>query len=173
MYQFGGYNLMPPKILARSREMTATLLPTLQSGHIGLNVSDINRSTQFYQAVFGFEIMGGSQESEREFVFLGDESRLILTLWQQSSGSFATETPGLHHLSFQVDSIEAVKQAERRLQERGAHFFHQGIVPHREGASSGGIFFADPDGIRLEIYAPAGAEENQAPSGAAPTCGFF
>ena len=50
---------------------------------------------------------------------------------------------------------------------------HGGIVPHGEGASSGGIFFEDPDGTRLEIYAPAGANTAPAPSGTAPTCGFF
>ena len=48
-----------------------------------------------------------------------------------------------------------------------------GVVAHGEGAASGGIFFTDPDGIRLEIYAPGGAESAPAPSGAAPTCGFF
>ena len=153
--------------------MTTSLLPTLQTGHIGLNVSDIKRSTQFYQEVFGFQVVGESQEVGRAFVFLGDGSRLVLTLWQQSAGDFATNLPGLHHLSFQVDSIEAVKDAERRLQERDARFFHTGVVPHSESASSGGIFFADPDGIRLEIYAPAVVTENEAPSGSAPTCGFF
>ncbi|HLZ57299.1 MAG TPA: hypothetical protein VKR06_10155 [Ktedonosporobacter sp.] len=47
------------------------------------------------------------------------------------------------------------------------------MVPHSEGAASGGIFFTDPDGIRLEIYSPTGAGENPAPVASAPTCGFF
>ena len=34
-------------------------------------------------------------------------------------------------------------------------------------------FFTDPDGIRLEIYAPAGADTAPAPTPGAPTCGFF
>ncbi|MEV5257368.1 VOC family protein [Streptomyces anulatus] len=38
---------------------------------------------------------------------------------------------------------------------------------------SGGIFFSDPDGIRLEIYAPTGADPADAPTSGAPTCGFF
>lgn len=45
-------------------------------------------------------------------------------------------------------------------------------MPHREGAQSGGIFFEDPDGTRLEIYAKDGAS-GAAPVTGAPTCGFF
>ena len=55
----------------------------------------------------------------------------------------------------------------------GTEFAHDGVVAHGEGTSSGGIFFTDPDGTRLEVYAPNGAQSAPAPSGAAPTCGFF
>ena len=144
-----------------------------QTGHIGLNVSDLDRSVKFYQKIFGFETMNISREPERAFAFLGLGGKLLVTLWQQSAGTFPKDLPGLHHLSFQVATIEEVEQAEARLREIGATIFHDGIVPHSEGASSGGVFFLDPDGIRLEIYALAGADTQPAPHGAAPTCGFF
>ena len=94
-------------------------------------------------------------------------------MWQQSDGEFSTRTPGLHHLSFQVDTIEQVRTIETVLKEHGVTFAHDGVVAHGEGASSGGIFFTDPDGIRLEVYAPSGAEAAPSPDGEAPTCGFF
>ncbi|GAA2470245.1 VOC family protein [Streptomyces thermolineatus] len=154
--------------------MSATAVPTaLQTGHIGLNVTDLDRSLDFYRRVFGFEVQGEGREPGRAFAFLGREGRLMLTLWEQSKGEFAAELPGLHHLSFQVDSIEEVRAAEGVLRELGATFKYDGVVPHGEGAASGGIFFADPDGIRLEIYAPSGADSAAAPVAAAPTCGFF
>ena len=143
------------------------------TGHIGLNVSDLSRSKQFYQRVFGFDVIGESKDERRAFAFLGQDQKLVLTLWQQSDGAFVTNRPGLHHLSFHVDSISQVEDAERRLREIGAVIHHGGIVPHREGVDSGGVFFEDPDGIRLEILTPAGAGANQAPYGKAPTCGFF
>ena len=144
-----------------------------QTGHVGLNVSDIARSKQFYQEVFGFQVAGESNETGRQFTFLGDGNKLVLTLWQQSEGRFDKSQPGLHHLSFQVASIEEVKRAETRLRAQGVKFLHDGIVPHGEGAQSGGVFFEDPDGIRLEIYAPTGAGEHKAPTQGAPSCGFF
>jgi hypothetical protein len=72
-----------------------------------------------------------------------------------------------------VDSIEQVREAERRLRARGAVIYHGGIVPHAESRSSGGVFFEDPDGIRLEVFTATGAGDHAAPHGAAPTCGFF
>jgi catechol 2,3-dioxygenase-like lactoylglutathione lyase family enzyme len=152
---------------------TAVVATRFTTGHIGLNVSDLARSKRFYQEVFGFDIAGESEEAGREYAFLAQEKTLVLTLWRQSEGTFAKDRPGLHHLSFQVDSIDQVKEAEQRLRELGAVIHHGGVVAHREGAESGGVFFEDPDGIRLEIFTAVGLNDSSAPHGQAPTCGFF
>jgi catechol-2,3-dioxygenase len=155
---------------------TSTIAPTLtslQTGHVALNVSDLERSKAFYQRLLGLSVARESTDAERRWAFLGRDGKLLLTLFQQSSGQFSTQTPGLHHLAFQVADMDQVRAAESIAHELNAPFFHESIVAHSEGSSSGGIFFADPDGIRLEIYAPDGAEESPAPSGEAPTCGFF
>jgi lactoylglutathione lyase len=151
--------------------MTTTTI--LQTGHIGLNVSQLERSREFYKTVFGLEVAGQSLREGRRYVFLSSGERLVLTLWEQSQGQFETAKPGLHHLSFQVDTLEEVRQAEQRLHSLGATLLYDGIVPHSEGASSGGIFFEDPDGIRLEIYAPSGVSGKAAPVADGPSCGFF
>lgn len=148
-------------------------MTTFTTGHIGLNVTNLQRSKQFYQDVFGFDVAAESAEAERAFAFLTDGTRLVLTLWQQSHGRFHNSNPGLHHLSFEVDNIEKVRSVEGKLRQAGIKLYHDGIVPHGEGATSGGIFFEDPDGIRLEVYAPQGADVRPAPAGNAPTCGFF
>jgi lactoylglutathione lyase len=147
--------------------------PTLQTGHIGLNVSDLERSRQFYQEVFGFEVIHESQADGRRFAFLGDGERLVLTLWQQSAGRFAADQPGLHHLSFQVSGLADVRAFEERLRAHGARFLYDGIVPHGEGLDSGGMYFEDPDGIRLEIFSPSGASGYAAPVADGPSCGLF
>ncbi|MYS78899.1 VOC family protein [Embleya scabrispora] len=148
-------------------------LTTLQTGHVGLNVSDLDRSVAFYKAVFGFEVVAEGNETDRRFAFLGRDGKLLVTLWQQSEGEFRADRPGLHHLSFQVETIDEVKAAEQVLRGLDARFGYDGVVPHGENGTSGGIFFADPDGIRLEIYAPSGADPADAPTAGAPTCGFF
>ena len=133
----------------------------MQPGHIALNVSDLERAVRFYSGVFGYERLGGSDE----YAFLGKDGRAVITLWT------AGKDP-LHHVAFEVPTAEDAAAAEARVVELGGRMHHTGVVPHREGATSGGIFFTDPDGIRLEIYAPDGVS-GDAPHGEAPTCGFF
>lgn len=146
---------------------------SFQTGHVGLNVNDLARSLEFYQGVFGFEKRGESTEEGKRFAMLAKDGKLVLTLWQQSSTQFSKQTAGLHHLSFQVETVEQIKGIEAKLREKGAHLIYDGIVPHSEGAKSGGLFFEDPDGIRLEIFAAEGLEEYHAPKVDAPSCGFF
>jgi len=116
--------------------------------------------------------MAEQTDGKRRFAFLGRDGTPLLTLWQQSEGVFPTDRPGLHHLSFQVPDIAAVRRAEATLRAIGAELTHGGIVPHGEGTPSGGVYFTDPDGIRLEIYATTGVA-GAAPTPDAPTCGFF
>ncbi|GAA2739737.1 VOC family protein [Kitasatospora cinereorecta] len=147
---------------------------TLQTGHVGLNVTDLARSTAFYRRVLGLDLVAEGQDPKRPFAFLGRHGAPVLTLWQQSDGDHDTARPGLHHLSFRAESLDEVRAAEEVLKEIGAEFAHEGVVPHAEGATSGGIFFFDPDGIRLEIFTPSGVPaDTEAPTPAAPTCGFF
>lgn len=143
-----------------------------QTGHIGLNVTDVQRSKGFYQQVFGFEIFSESEQGGREYAMLGADGKIVLTLWQQSSGGFSKDRPGLHHLSFMVDTMHEIEHVEGRLREMKVHFLYDGIVPHAEGSHSGGIFFEDPDSIRLEVFTANGAEELDAPSDG-PSCGLF
>ncbi|TGA95758.1 VOC family protein [Streptomyces sp. MZ04] len=154
--------------------MTATSTPsTLRTGHIGLNVTDIERSLAFYRDVIGYGVIGEGKEEGRRFAFLGEGTRPVLTLWQQADAAYAATNAGLHHLAIEVDTIEQVRAYESALRAYGVEFAYDGVVPHGEGAASGGIFFHDPDGTRLEIYSPTGADTATAPVEAAPTCGFF
>lgn len=153
--------------------MSTAIAPRVVTGHIGLNVSDLEKSIAFYRRAFGFDELALSADGAQRFAFLGFDSGPVLTLWEQSSGEFSSVTPGLHHLSFQVDSVEQVQQVEAILKELSTVFVHDGVVAHGEGATSGGIFFSDPDGIRLEVFAATGVDHHAAPSGDAPTCGFF
>jgi lactoylglutathione lyase len=146
---------------------------TFKTGHVALNVTDLARSTAFYRTVFSFDVLAERTDGEQRFALLGQDGALVLALWQQSTGTFVTDRPGLHHLSFEVADIEAVRRAEAVLRELDVTFAYDGIVPHGEGTSSGGIFFSDPDGARLEIYAPSGAAGAPAPTPGSPTCGFF
>ncbi len=147
----------------------STTIKPVVTGHVGINVTNLERSKDFYMKAIGLELMGESTEEGKQYAFLSDGQRLVLTLWQQSEGRFDAQTPGLHHLSFEVGSLSDVEDAMTRLGEMGVGTLHDGIVAHGESMPSGGIYFEDPDGTRLEIYAPDAGEGHSAPDGAAPT----
>lgn len=148
-------------------------LTPLPTGHVGLNVTDLARSRRFYQETFGLELLGESTDAARRFALLGRDGHITLTLWQQSSGAFDRSRPGLHHLSFQAASVDEVRALEARLRQRGVRLLYDGVVPHGEGADSGGIFFEDPDGVRLEVFAPSGVQAAKTTKTEGPACGFF
>ncbi|MDG9716824.1 VOC family protein [Streptomyces sp. DH24] len=146
---------------------------TLRTGHLGLNVTDLDRSLAFYRDVLGFTPLAEGKEDGRRYAFLGDGDSLVLTLWQQAGQAYDAGRAGLHHLAFEAGSAERVREYETALRAYGVDFAYDGVVAHGEGAASGGIFFHDPDGTRLEISAPTGAEDAPVPHASAPTCGFF
>jgi lactoylglutathione lyase len=155
-----------------SRTSTAPV-SAATTGHVGLNVSDVSRSIDFYCGVFGFEVLGQSAEPDRRYAFLGRDGQLVLTLWQQSSGRFATDQPGLHHLAFDVPTLADVEAALARLGEMGVPMLYDRVLAHMPGMASGGIFFTDPDGIRIEICTGSGLESLPTLEHGAPSCGFF
>lgn len=147
---------------------------TLLIAHTGLNVTDLDRSLAFYRDLLGFAVLAEGKEDDQRWAMLGEAGGApLVTLWQQSQGAYDSGRPGLHHLAFTAASIDRVREYESALRAAGVDFAYDGVVAHREGGASGGIFFHDPDGIRLEISAPLGPDGAPAPHTAAPTCGFF
>ncbi|MFI6503819.1 VOC family protein [Nonomuraea typhae] len=143
-----------------------------QTGHVGLNVTELDRSIDFYCQVFGLTLNGRTDGDGWSYARLGRDDTLVLTLWRQSSGRFAADRPGLHHLSFEAPGVPELEAVLTRLRELNVPLHHDGLAAHREGGESGGVFFEDPDGTRLEIYVTKGLTA-PAPHGEAPTCGFF
>ena len=148
-------------------------LQVAATGHVALNVTDLARSVDFYSGVFGFDVLGRSDEPGREFAFLGRGAELILTLWQQSADEFPTAMAGLHHFAFNVPSISDVEAAQAFLRSRDVPLIFDEILAHMPGMTSGGIFFTDPDGIRIEICTAEGAQIHPTRDDGTPSCGFF
>jgi catechol 2,3-dioxygenase-like lactoylglutathione lyase family enzyme len=133
--------------------------------HLRLTVTDIQRSRQFYASLLGFQVAaespppGDPSEAETFRILFGgvvmarDGLLLGLRPMAPDGDRFDPDRVGLDHLSFSVASREDLEQAARLLDEQGVP--HGGITP----LPSFGIDvlpFEDPDGIQLELTAPAG-----------------
>src|SRR5215813_8625628 len=105
----------------------------MNQGHVGINVTDLERSERFYGSIFGLTTMGATRDGDRRFAFLGDGTNIVLTLWQQATNGFDRDRAGLHHLSFQVDSLEDVKRVQKKVLAEGAKLTYDDAVPHAKG----------------------------------------
>jgi glyoxylase I family protein len=119
--------------------------------HVAIICSDYQNSKHFYTEVLGLEILAEVYRTER------DSYKLDLSVggvYQIELFSFPNppahpsrpEACGLRHLAFEVDDIDAVVQ---KLQSHGVTVEE---VRVDEYTGKKFTFFADPDGLPLEIY---------------------
>jgi lactoylglutathione lyase len=124
---------------------------TIALGHIGLNVSDLDVSEGFYQEVLGLCVVEESLQFPSRYASMARDGKTVLTLWEQGAGRIKKRRPGLHHLAFEVDSVEEVNRTKGLLDNLGAPWT-EGVRIYAEGSRAASIRFKDPDGIRIELY---------------------
>jgi catechol 2,3-dioxygenase-like lactoylglutathione lyase family enzyme len=140
-------------------------IPAGDIHHVRLTVTDLERSRQFYTSLLGFEVAVESPPpddpaaAETFKILFGGvvmiRGSLLLGLRPMAPAGdrFSPDRVGLDHLSFAVPGQADLDQAVALFDEQG--------VPHGEitALPSFGIAvlpFEDPDGVQLELTAPAG-----------------
>lgn len=124
--------------------------------HVRLTVTDIARSRQFYESVFGWpvylEVPDGADDATRErmsFLFGGviyDIGEALIGLRPVADDSFDEDRVGLDHLCLKVASRADLDSAARHLDDLGVA--HEPIKDIGRGYI---LEFRDPDGIALEL----------------------
>jgi catechol 2,3-dioxygenase-like lactoylglutathione lyase family enzyme len=131
--------------------------------HIRLTVTDIERSRDFYTSLLGFTVAAEAPASEDPksdptypvlwggCVMARGNYLLGLRPVAKKGDHFDEDRVGLDHLSFNVESRDALNEAIRLLDEHGVS---RGEV--RELTSFGicVLPFRDPDNIQLELTSP-------------------
>jgi glyoxylase I family protein len=139
--------------------------------HVGVCVSDLERSTRFYVDVLGFEEVftmdmgdevAATMEKEAPISFRSrmlarDDVRVELLHWiTPEAGGDREKRPmdryGLTHLCIRVDDVEDLVDAA--VAAGGA--VHRQTLSVLEGAGVGGgpvklLYLTDPDGTRVEL----------------------
>lgn len=127
--------------------------------HVRLTVTDIARSRDFYDSVFGwpvaFEIPDGADEDTRAklwFLFGGVIYRVggqLIGLRPAANDVFDENRVGLDHLAFNLGSKAELDSAAALLDDLG--------IAHEPVKDIGVMYileFRDPDNIALELCAP-------------------
>jgi len=126
--------------------MTAAAEPGFPARtHISLNVADVARSVEFYQAFFGVPA-----HKRRPGYANFDLDAPPLKLALQEGGS-KTGVGALNHLGIQVATREQVMAARERLKEAGLATVDEGDTVCCY-ARQDKLWATDPDGNRWEVY---------------------
>jgi glyoxylase I family protein len=133
--------------------------------HVRLTVTDIARSKEFYDRVFGWPVAvdnsgavdePGVRESAAAFyggvVYQTPEGTLF-GLRPVGSARFDADHTGLDHVSFAVASRADLESAAAALGEAG---IEHGEVTDLGDAGIAILSFQDPDDINVELTAPLG-----------------
>lgn len=119
--------------------------------HLSLSVTDLGKSTEWYQQVLGLEVSAEIDgEGFRRTRLRAPGSGVTLTLTrhdQQSGETFDERRPGMDHVALQVGSAEQVRTLKDRFAQLG--------VNHSEVKGSNGtamITLRDPDNIQIEVF---------------------
>lgn len=144
----------------------------LQSfSHVGVCVSDLERSTAFYEGVLGFRQLftmelgtelAATMEIDGRFesrMLVRDDVLVELLHWIEPEASGDGERRpmdrfGLTHLCFRVDDVDDLVEAAERLGGR----VHRQTRTVLSGQGVGGgdvtlLYLTDPDGTRIELMA--------------------
>ncbi|MBC6112884.1 VOC family protein [Pedobacter fastidiosus] len=119
--------------------------------HIAIICSDYTKSKDFYVKQLGFAILGEVYREERKSYKL---DLAINGVYQIELFSFENpparpsrpEAQGLRHLAFEVDNIEV------EIARLSAHGIVTEPIRIDEFTEKRFTFFADPDGLPLELY---------------------
>ena len=119
-------------------------------GHVVLNVQDVERSTQFYTQVLGFQISDVYPEEmvPGGMVFLrcnSDHHGIALV----GSTNAPAENVELNHIAFEVATLDEVLRARDHLRRHSVKIDFEG---RRRAGCQLAVEFRDPDNHRLEIY---------------------
>jgi catechol 2,3-dioxygenase-like lactoylglutathione lyase family enzyme len=112
--------------------------------HVSLNVSDLQRSLAFYQALLGSEAAKAYPDYAK---FELEEPPLVLSLKPQR----AVKGGPLNHLGLRVKSVEELQEIQRRLEAAGYRPSRQDDVRCCY-AHQTKFWVADPDDTLWEVY---------------------
>jgi len=129
--------------------------------HVAINVSDVERSVQWYGDVLGFAPLFPYDTDDFDRRIIRHPGGAVLGLTRHkhpdADDAFSERRPGLDHLAFAVENEATLNDLAGRLDAKGVEHSGVKVTP---ATGSALIAFRDPDNIQLEFYVAQGATKS-------------
>ena len=124
--------------------------------HIDITVSDLDRSTAFYDQVLPLMGFQRSHDVPEGPVWAGAHAEIGLAPTRSTSRpDHDRYSPGLHHLALSAPDRAAVDAFHDQLVELGVQVLDPPADYPQYAPGYHAVFFADPDGLKLEyVFTP-------------------
>ena len=138
--------------ISKNEESTFRTHPSTKIGYVSLNVSDIQRSLEFYVSILGFRKVGKST-NDRALLSCSDENSSylieLLCKRQGESNSRIAKRARLYHFAILLPKRKHLADILRYLSHKGDQVHFDGLADH---LVSEAIYIRDPDLNGIEIY---------------------
>ena len=125
--------------------------------HIDLTVRDLARSARFYDDVLPLLGFARNLDAPEGPIWAGEALEIGLVAARGPGAEHAHDrfSPGLHHLAFGAPDRAAVDRAHQRLVALGVTILDPPADYPQYAHGYYALFFADPDGLKLEyVHTP-------------------
>lgn len=134
--------------------------PSMRMGHVSLNVSNLNKSLDFYKSILGFKIIGRVSDG-RALLAASEGSSHLVELHQvraedQDTGKkrssqidISQRRAGLYHFAVLLPERRHLADMLQNLSDNRDQVYFDGLADHLVSES---IYIRDPDFNGIEVY---------------------
>jgi glyoxylase I family protein len=118
--------------------------------HVGLTVTDREKSAAWYQRVLGFRLVKRFDTGIPRILMVHPDSGFLIGVYNHPDGSgdrFSPQRTGLDHIALAVEDDHALVVWSARLDDLGVEH-----SPIRDLGHAKFLSLEDPDGIQIELW---------------------
>lgn len=145
----------------RPAEEPFKISPSMKIGHVSLNVSNLERSLDFYHRILGFKVASIHSGEKALLSAAGESSPYLVELLQvranhNSKHTVEPKNAGLYHFAILLQERRYLANMLQNLRDNRDEVHFDGLADHLVSES---IYIRDPDFNGIEIYRDRQASE--------------
>jgi len=140
--------------------------PTGVLHHVEIYVSELERSVEFWGWLLDALGYSTYQQWSTGHSWLRESTYVVLVQAEKDhlAAGYHRKRVGLNHVAFHAASSDFVDALTAALRARGHEVLYDDRHPHAGGDDFYGVFFEDPDRIKIEVAAPSERTTDKRPT---------